>query len=392
MPTGCRRPRGPGCSRPAIALGAMCGIVGYVGAAAEARSRSDVVIEGLRRLEYRGYDSAGVALRRRRRRRVATSAPASSPTCEKALADEPLPRLARPASATPAGPPTARPTDANAHPHLGGAGRVAVDPQRDHRELRRAQGRARSPRASSSQSETDTEVAAHLLAAAYAEHRRPGRGDARGRAAGSRARSRSLAVARRRSPASSSAPAATPRWSSASARARTSSAPTSPRSSGTPARRSSSARTRSSTITPRRRRRSPTSTATPAEGKRVPRRLGRRGRREGRLRQLHAQGDRRAAAGRRRHAARPHRRRRPAGPRRAADRPRTSCATSTRSSSSPAARRATPGMVAKYAIEHWTRIPCEVELAHEFRYRDPVLDRAHAGRRDLASPARRWTR
>jgi glucosamine--fructose-6-phosphate aminotransferase (isomerizing) len=32
------------------------------------------------------------------------------------------------------------------------------------------------------------------------------------------------------------------------------------------------------------------------------------------------------------------------------------------------------GMVAKYAIEHWTRIPCEVEMAHEFRYRDPVID------------------
>jgi glutamine---fructose-6-phosphate transaminase (isomerizing) len=32
-------------------------------------------------------------------------------------------------------------------------------------------------------------------------------------------------------------------------------------------------------------------------------------------------------------------------------------------------------LVAKYAIEHWTRIPCEVELASEFRYRDPVLDR-----------------
>ena len=29
------------------------------------------------------------------------------------------------------------------------------------------------------------------------------------------------------------------------------------------------------------------------------------------------------------------------------------------------------GMVAKYAIEHWVRIPVEVELAHEFRYRDP---------------------
>src|SRR5207342_541705 len=34
------------------------------------------------------------------------------------------------------------------------------------------------------------------------------------------------------------------------------------------------------------------------------------------------------------------------------------------------------GLVAKYAIEHWTRIPCEVELAHEFRYRDPILTRA----------------
>jgi glutamine---fructose-6-phosphate transaminase (isomerizing) len=34
------------------------------------------------------------------------------------------------------------------------------------------------------------------------------------------------------------------------------------------------------------------------------------------------------------------------------------------------------GMLAKYAIEHWTRLPVEVELASEFRYRDPVLDRS----------------
>ncbi|MGI8680946.1 MAG: glutamine--fructose-6-phosphate transaminase (isomerizing) [Mycobacteriales bacterium] len=34
------------------------------------------------------------------------------------------------------------------------------------------------------------------------------------------------------------------------------------------------------------------------------------------------------------------------------------------------------GLIAKYAIEHWTRIPCEVEIASEFRYRDPVLDRS----------------
>ncbi len=32
------------------------------------------------------------------------------------------------------------------------------------------------------------------------------------------------------------------------------------------------------------------------------------------------------------------------------------------------------GLVAKYAIEHWCRIPVEVELAHEFRYRDPVVN------------------
>jgi glucosamine--fructose-6-phosphate aminotransferase (isomerizing) len=32
------------------------------------------------------------------------------------------------------------------------------------------------------------------------------------------------------------------------------------------------------------------------------------------------------------------------------------------------------GLVARYAIEHWTRLPCEIEISSEFRYRDPVLD------------------
>jgi glutamine---fructose-6-phosphate transaminase (isomerizing) len=32
------------------------------------------------------------------------------------------------------------------------------------------------------------------------------------------------------------------------------------------------------------------------------------------------------------------------------------------------------GLIAKYAIEHWAKLPCEVELASEFRYRDPILD------------------
>ena len=34
------------------------------------------------------------------------------------------------------------------------------------------------------------------------------------------------------------------------------------------------------------------------------------------------------------------------------------------------------GLIAKYAIEHWTKIPCEVQLASEFRYSDPILTRS----------------
>src|SRR5207245_3979991 len=32
------------------------------------------------------------------------------------------------------------------------------------------------------------------------------------------------------------------------------------------------------------------------------------------------------------------------------------------------------GLVATYAVEHWTRLPVEIDIASEFRYRDPVLD------------------
>ena len=84
----------------------MCGIVGYVGP----QDARDVVLEGLRRLEYRGYDSAGIAV-------VAdgelTSAKKAGKLAnlEKVLAEQPAARRPRSASGTPGGPRTAgRPT------------------------------------------------------------------------------------------------------------------------------------------------------------------------------------------------------------------------------------------------------------------------------------------
>ena len=40
----------------------MCGIVGYVGTPGQSKPALGVVIDALRRMEYRGYDSAGIAL------------------------------------------------------------------------------------------------------------------------------------------------------------------------------------------------------------------------------------------------------------------------------------------------------------------------------------------
>ncbi|BCI90984.1 hypothetical protein NIIDMKKI_61900 [Mycobacterium kansasii] len=52
------------------------------------------------------------------------------------------------------------------------------------------------------------------------------------------------------------------------------------------------------------------------------------------------------------------------------------------------------GLLAKYAIEHWTRLPVEVELASEFRYRDPVLDRSTlvVAVSQSGKPPTRWRR
>ena len=91
----------------------MCGIVGYVGA----RQAQDVVLDGLRRLEYRGYDSAGIAVVADARQAVSKKA-GKLANLEKAIADAPLP-----ASTTGVGHTRwathGAPNDVNAHPHVG---------------------------------------------------------------------------------------------------------------------------------------------------------------------------------------------------------------------------------------------------------------------------------
>ncbi|MEI5671977.1 MULTISPECIES: glutamine--fructose-6-phosphate transaminase (isomerizing) [Nocardioides] len=134
----------------------MCGIVGYVG---EQQAQS-VVIEGLRRLEYRGYDSAGIALVDGDALAVDKRA-GKLANLEKAIVDAPLPPsttgIGHTRWAT-----HGAPNDANAHPHLGHAGRVGlvhngiIENFADLRARLEADGHDLL-------SETDTEVAAHLL-------------------------------------------------------------------------------------------------------------------------------------------------------------------------------------------------------------------------------------
>ncbi|MFJ8730406.1 glutamine--fructose-6-phosphate transaminase (isomerizing) [Streptomyces bauhiniae] len=135
----------------------MCGIVGYVGA----QSALDVVMAGLKRLEYRGYDSAGVAVLADGGLATAKRA-GKLVNLEKELAEHPLPAgttgIGHTRWATHGGP-----TDANAHPHLDNAGRVAVVHNGiiENFAVLRAE---LAERGHDLASETDTEVVAHLLA------------------------------------------------------------------------------------------------------------------------------------------------------------------------------------------------------------------------------------
>jgi glutamine---fructose-6-phosphate transaminase (isomerizing) len=139
----------------------MCGIVGYVGE----KQAQDVVLEGLRRLEYRGYDSAGVALVTGDRVAWAKKA-GKLANLEKDLAESPLP-----SSTTGIGHTRwathGAPNDVNAHPHLGNTGRVALVHNgiiENFAELRDEVAAA----GDELRSETDTEIVAHLVESALA--------------------------------------------------------------------------------------------------------------------------------------------------------------------------------------------------------------------------------
>jgi glucosamine--fructose-6-phosphate aminotransferase (isomerizing) len=139
----------------------MCGIVGYVGR----RSAVDVVLDGLRRLEYRGYDSAGVALVHEGGLEVDKRA-GKLANLEAALADHPLPEsscgIGHTRWAT-----HGVPSDRNAHPHLSGDGRIALI----HNGIIENFGQLRTELEAAGvefASDTDTEVAAHLLGREYA--------------------------------------------------------------------------------------------------------------------------------------------------------------------------------------------------------------------------------
>ncbi len=141
----------------------MCGIVGYVGQ----QSARDVVVDALRRMEYRGYDSAGIALVdgvgkltvRRRAGRLANLESALADTEPTALAGST--GLGHTRWAT-----HGRPTDRNAHPHRDAAGKIAVVHNgiiENFANLRHELEAAGVEFAS----DTDTEVAVHLVAQAY---------------------------------------------------------------------------------------------------------------------------------------------------------------------------------------------------------------------------------
>ena len=139
----------------------MCGIVGYVGF----REVSDFLLEGLHRLEYRGYDSAGIAV-------LSDSGIATRKRAGR-VGELGLLLSKQPASGTIGIGHTrwathGEPTDINSHPHLGGGGEVAIvhNGVIENYDVLRKQLMALGY---IFKSQTDTEVVAHLIAHHLAE-------------------------------------------------------------------------------------------------------------------------------------------------------------------------------------------------------------------------------
>ncbi|PPK66711.1 glutamine--fructose-6-phosphate transaminase (isomerizing) [Actinokineospora auranticolor] len=139
----------------------MCGIVGYIGG----RAATPVLVEGLHRLEYRGYDSAGVAVLRRGRITVTKTEGRVRDLRDRLAESAPSPAttgIAHTRWAT-----HGEPSDRNAHPHLDAEGRIAVVHNGiiENAEALRAKLVADGVELVS---DTDTEALAHLVAAELA--------------------------------------------------------------------------------------------------------------------------------------------------------------------------------------------------------------------------------
>ncbi len=133
----------------------MCGIVGYVGN----RSCLPILVEGLKRLEYRGYDSAGVAVQNGSGLKVVKAA-GKIRELESRLAREPIAGtsgIAHTRWAT-----HGEPNDVNAHPHVDGVGKLALVHNGiiENFAVLKAALQAEGHRFTT---ETDTEVLAHLI-------------------------------------------------------------------------------------------------------------------------------------------------------------------------------------------------------------------------------------